>query len=101
MKSQANWRFFPLNANVRQNMHYWIYLRLKNKFICIHDSYLQGIVPARVVDLCKCTVADDLGLCKLCTLNDSCHIIGMDGTKYCISLFHDTFKPKWKIRDIA
>lgn len=82
-------------------MHYWIYLYIKEKVFCFKDSYLPGIVPDHVIELCKCVVADDLGLCKICNLNSKCHVIGEDGTKYCISLFHDTFKPNWKINDIA
>jgi len=66
----------------------------------VNDSFLPGIVPDQVIDLLTVQSADDFGLCKDCPLDSKCHVIGNDGTKYCLVLFHDAFRPKWKIKDV-
>jgi len=81
--------------------YYFVWLNIKGKLIYFVDSYLSAFVPERVVKLMETQNSDDLGLCEHCTLNNSCHVIGIGGTKYCIVLFHDAFKPKWKIKDLA
>jgi len=82
-------------------MHYSIDLYIKGTPIWFKDSFLPGIVPDHVIDLLTCQSAEFLGLCKLCELDCKCHVIGDDGTKYCIVLFHDAFRPKWKIKDVS
>ena len=77
---------------------------LKNKGLpgWIEDSFFPGFVPERVIAMMEILfVREELGLCDDCPLDSTCHVIRDDGTKYCIALFHDAFKPKWKIKDLA
>ena len=69
----------------------------------IYGSYLPGlIVPERVLEMMIAIYVDEnMDICKKCVLGEKNHIIRDDGRKYCIILFHDAFKPNWKIKDLT
>lgn len=83
-------------------MNYWLWLRRSNGEPYVHqDGFLPGLVPASVMEMLTCVFALELGLCQECSMASHCHVIGLDGTKYCTVLFHDATRPHWRLENVA
>ncbi len=67
------------------------------------DSFLpELIIPERILEMMIVVYVDkNMDICENCDLGERNHIIRDDGRKYCIVLFHDAFKPRWKIEDLT
>ena len=85
-------------------MHYGITLRRRGgEPYWYREAILDGLVPQRVVDLMVAnTVDDELGLCRLCDVQGNrCHVIlEPSGVKLCPVLFHEVFRPAWRVADV-
>jgi hypothetical protein len=89
-------------------MTYEVVLRRKNSVIFFKDYCLDGLVPPHVMDMMLFTfVNEELGLCEKCEVACQCHVMQPleEGPhcyrKLCPVLFHDAFKPPWKIEELA
>ena len=84
-------------------MNYWLWLRRRTGGGYVHqDSFLPGLVPESVLAMLTILFADrELHLCPECSMASRCHVIGLDGTKYCTVLFHDAVRPQWRLEDVA
>jgi hypothetical protein len=94
---------------------YEVVLRRGGKIIFFKDYYLDGLVPHHVIDMMWDRFVDEeLGLCENChEVSNKCHVMQPNGEldygnpkpvtvyrKLCPVLFHDAFKPPWKIREL-
>jgi len=81
-------------------MIYWIFLHTRKGMMRFEDAFLPGIIPERVLSMCRANFAYELGLCKHCEMAWRCHVIDSRGNKYCTILFHDVVKPGWKLEQV-
>jgi hypothetical protein len=97
-------------------MTYEVVLRRGGRVIFFRDYFLDGFVPTHVIDMMWDRFVDEeLGLCKDChDVACRCHVMQLceeldcggekPATVYrklCPILFHDAFKPPWKIKELA
>lgn len=83
-------------------MNYWLWLRRRNGDAYAHcDGFLPGLIPTRVLEMLTVAFAEDLCLCRECSMAPRCHVIGPRGVKYCTVLFHDCVRPAWKMEAVA
>lgn len=85
-------------------MRYQVIQYFKDKSGEVDYDYVEFYIPDDFItpinyELYKAEFADKiLNLCKQCNMDSLSHPINKaTGEKYCIALFHDRFKPKWKI----
>jgi hypothetical protein len=92
-------------------LQYHIMLDIEDAPLWFSDAFLPGFFPARDVALCWDRAVDsELGLCKHdCQMACHCHVCipVVNGNnryrcdrKFCIVMFHDLMKPKWKLEDV-
>lgn len=87
-------------------MQYRIIIKGKNgEPVNFEDAYLPGFypVPDKLLPHLKSAWVDKHypEWCSECGLDDCCHPIAEDGSKYCTVLFHDAIRPPWKIEDVV
>ncbi len=90
-------------------MHYWVNCRdpKSGDVRRIDDYMLDGLVPDHVIEAMRDSVADDLGLCRICESGGRrCHVMRWIGRnkwdKFCPVLWHDVFKPlSWRVEELA
>jgi hypothetical protein len=89
-------------------MVYEIILRKRDKIVWHQESLLPFMYNEALIDGMRAEFLDKEGYCKACDVKGSrCHVMipDRDGDpdtweKLCPVMFHDVFKPKWKIKDI-
>lgn len=81
-------------------MHYSIWLRRKGEPVIHEDSFLPGVISARLVEHTSAQFAERLGICDTCD-GVIAHVIEHGtGKSFCPVLFQDLVKPQWQVRDV-
>ncbi len=75
----------------------------EDDFDHMHYYIPEDFITPLNLDLLKCSfVREELKLCAECDMDTLCHPCNdATGECYCIALFHDRFKPKWKIKRLV